>query len=44
MEFGGIVYRVAGNVNKNNGTEPGEDGGKYYIAVPKPEETVVTDE
>lgn len=34
----GTVYRVIGNVNKNNDERPGEDGGRYYQPVPKPEE------
>ena len=35
---GGVIYRVIGNANKNVTDKPGEDGGKYYQAVPKPEE------
>lgn len=38
VAYDGIVYRVIGNVNKNSTDKPGEDGGKYYQAVPKPEE------
>ena len=38
VAWDGIIYRVIGNVNKNVTDKPGEDGGKYYQAVPKPEE------
>lgn len=37
VAWDGTVYRVIGNVNKNNADRPGEDGGRYYQPVPKPE-------
>ena len=40
----GTVYRVIGNVNKNNAESPGEDGGRYYQPVPKPEEPAASGE
>ena len=40
----GTVYRVIGNVNKNNAERPGEDGGRYYQPVPKPEEPAASGE
>ena len=40
----GTVYRIMGNVNKNNAERPGEDGGRYYQPVPKPEEPAASGE
>ena len=37
VAWDGTVYRVIGNVNKNNAERPGGDGGRYYQPVPKPE-------
>lgn len=38
VAWDGVIYRVIGNVNKNVTDKPGEDGGKYYKAVTKPDE------
>lgn len=44
VAWDGTVYRVIGNVNKNNAERPGEDGGRYYQTVPKPEEQAASGE
>ena len=44
VAWDGTVYRVIGNVNKNKAERPGEDGGRYYQPVPKPEEPAASGE
>lgn len=44
VSWDGTVYRIIGNVNKNNAERPGEDGGRYYQPVPKPEEPAASGE